>query len=141
MQLNQHMVSQHFKDKLFADVIEKDWQFLCPIENCDFQNKSKYIWARHYGSAHGMFEKYIKEYLDGNKVSKIDKPEVDKSDETQARQESKGFDEKLDDSVNSVQTEEKAGEFKCEYCSSEFTHEDQLKKHLGEEHFGIAPFT
>ena len=89
-----------------------------------------------------LTEREVRYIAARNKVSKIDKPEVDKSDETETEvhQKSKGFDEKLDDSVNSVQTEEKAGEFKCEYCSSEFTHEDQLKKHLGKEHFGIAPF-
>ena len=89
-----------------------------------------------------LTEREVRYIAARNKVSKIDKPEVDKSDETETEvhQKSKGFDEKLDDSVNSVQTEEKAGEFKCEYCSSEFALEDQLKKHLGKEHFGIAPF-
>ena len=66
-----------------------------------------------------------------------DKVEKSVATETEVTtdQESKGFDEKSDE--NSVK--EKAGEFKCEYCSSEFTHEDQLKKHLGKEHFGITP--
>merc|ERR1719266_636067 len=59
----QHM-AQHFKDKLFADLIDKSPPFRCPVEGCHYQTKHKPDWARHYGSVHLLIAKYLKEYLE-----------------------------------------------------------------------------
>ncbi len=59
----QHM-AQHFKDKLFADLLDKSPPFRCPVDGCQYQTKHKPDWARHYGSVHQLIAKYLKEYLE-----------------------------------------------------------------------------
>ena len=70
----QHM-AQHFKDKLFADLIDKNPPFRCPVEGCPYQTKHKPDWARHYGSVHHLIAKYLKEYLETHEAKT--EPEVD----------------------------------------------------------------
>ena len=59
----QHM-AHHFKQKLFADLVEKSPPYKCPVKDCAYQTKHKPDWARHYGSVHHFINKYLKDFLD-----------------------------------------------------------------------------
>ena len=59
----QHM-AHHFKQKLFADLMEKSPPYKCPVKDCSYKTKHKPDWARHYGSVHQFINKYLNEFME-----------------------------------------------------------------------------
>jgi hypothetical protein len=113
----QHM-AQHFKDKLFADLVDKTPPYRCPMEGCSYKTKHKPDWARHYGSVHKLLEKYKKEFLESEAAisglqAKLEDPDQpDESDQQEEDQELHTLEDDVSQIISNVMKQENSLAYK-----------------------------